>query len=455
MKARGSPPKVAVIGRPNVGKSTLVNRLSGARRSLVGPGAGLTRDRVETPAEWRGRNFILADTGGLVERRASRDGAEDITVKVSQAALRAAGAADLILFVVDAATGIASEDLSLAKRLRDSSVPVIVAVNKADNQAAELASSEFWSLGLGEPVPVSALHGRSSGDLLDRIVEALPEQAPDWVEEPVPAIAIVGRPNVGKSSLFNRIVGESRAIVHDQPGTTRDSIDSIVTIGDKTYRFVDTAGLSRASKTHGVAAWSAGRTRAALERADLALLVLDSSEGATAQDQKVARDVAEAGVGVLLAWNKWDLVQDEYAAKIVEASVAERLKFVDFAPMYRTSAATRRGIDKLLAQIDVVLEARKVRVSTGVLNQLVQQAHQMAPPPRSRNKPVRVLYATQVSTAPPTFVLFSTGMLPESWLRYFERRLREEFGFTGNPIRLEVRQREVRARKGARSSSRR
>lgn len=447
MRTEKGPARVVVIGRPNVGKSTLVNRLAGGRKSLVGPGAGLTRDRVETPVEWRGREFILADTGGLVERRRSAD-REDITAKVSRAAISAALQADVVVLVVDGATGMASEDLELAKRLRDSRAPVIVAVNKADNQVAELAASEFWSLGLGEPIPVSALHGRGTGDLLDRIHEALPDGPEGLEAEPVPAIAIVGRPNVGKSSLFNRVVGETRAIVHDEPGTTRDSIDSIVSIGESQYRFVDTAGLSRSSKTRGVAAWSAGRTRAALERADLAILVLDAAEGATAQDQKVARDVAEAGVGVVVALNKWDLIDDPYLAKTIEGSVSERLKFVDFAPLYRTSAVTKRGIEKLLAQIDRVLQARTLRVSTGVLNQLVQQTHQMAPPPRSRNKPVRVLYATQAATAPPTFVLFSTGMLSDSWLRFFERRLREDFGFTGNPIRLVVRQREVRGRKG-------
>jgi len=434
-----------------VGKSTLVNRLSARRNSLVGPAAGLTRDRVETEVEWRGRKFIISDTGGLIETpRESVDSPETITGKVSATALKAVNNADVVVFVVDALSGTTAEDLALAKRLRAVQTPVIVAVNKVDGQAAEASSAEFWNLGLGEPIGVSALHGRSSGELLDRIDEALPRLDAEQPIVDIPSIAIVGRPNVGKSSLFNRIIGENRAIVHDEPGTTRDSIDSIVELAGNHYRFVDTAGLSRRSKTKGVAAWSAGRTRAALERADLAIIVLDASEGATAQDQKIARDVAEAGVGALLVLNKWDLLQDPDESKLIEASAAERLKFVDFAPTFRVSAVTKRGIQKILAQIEPVLEARKLRIGTAGLNQLIQQAHQKAPPPRDRNRAVKVLYATQASAAPPTFVLFSTGPLPAAWLRFLERRLREDYGFFGNPIRLVVRERERQTREARR-----
>ena len=451
MKVTRTYPKVVVIGRPNVGKSTLVNRLAARRHSLVGPAAGLTRDRVETEVEWRGRKFIISDTGGLIETpRESADAPESITGKVSATALRAINDADVVVFVVDALSGTTSEDLTLAKRLRSVDTPVILAVNKVDGAAAEASAAEFWSLGLGEPIAVSALHGRSSGELLDRIDEALPRLDPAEPVADIPSIAIVGRPNVGKSSLFNRIIGENRAIVHDEPGTTRDSIDSIFQVGEKYYRFVDTAGLSRRSKTKGVAAWSAGRTRAALERADLAIIVLDAAEGATAQDQKIAADVAEAGVGALLVLNKWDLLKDPDESKVIEESAAERLKFVDFAPTFRVSAVTKRGIGKILAQIEPVLEARQLRVGTAGLNQLIQQAHQKAPPPRDRNRAVRVLYATQASTAPPTFVLFSTGPLPAAWIRFLERRLREDYGFFGNPIRLVVRERERQTRQARR-----
>jgi GTP-binding protein len=442
---------VAVVGRPNVGKSTLVNRLAGAKGSIVGPMPGLTRDRLDTDVSWRGRTFTLTDTGGLIESSLSQP-TGTVTDRVAQAALAAVQSSDLVLFVVDAKTGIASDDLALVRRLRRIAIPVIVVANKADDASVESQASEFWSLGLGEPVAVSALHGRGSGDLLDRIVDMIPaadsrEQAVD-----IPSIAIVGRPNVGKSSLFNRLLGQERAIVHQEPGTTRDSVDSLVEVEGRTYRFVDTAGIRRRAKTHDVEIFSASRTRTAISRSDVAILVVDAADGATAQDQRIARQVAEEGVGAAIAVNKWDLVKDPEHARVVERTLTDRLQFVGYAPLIRTSALTARGVSKVMPEIDRILEGRSIRIGTAQLNELVQQAQSKAPPPRVGAIPPKVLYSTQISTSPPTFVLFTTGPIAASWQRFLERRLREEFGFAGNPIRLVIRERgsrQARRRLGA------
>ncbi|MBW3588904.1 MAG: ribosome biogenesis GTPase Der [Actinobacteria bacterium] len=431
-------PKVAIVGRPNVGKSTLVNRLAAKRSSIVGEISGLTRDRLDTKVSWRGRTFIAHDTGGLA------DGAlrETSTIggKVAAKAVDAASKADVVLFVVDASTGVTSDDLELTKRMKRLTIPVLLVANKVDDAADELEAAEFWSLGLGEPLVVSALHGRGSGDLLDRVVDLLPEVTEDEIEEP-PAIAIVGRPNVGKSSLFNQIVGEDRSIVHHEAGTTRDSIDTTVEIQGKEYRFIDTAGMRRRAKTQGVEIYSASRTRSAIERADVAILVVDALEGATSQDQRIAEAVAESGVGAIVALNKWDLIEGEEMADRAERSMKDRLHFIDYAPMIRTSALTKRGMSKLLRPIDQVLKARNLRIATAKLNQLIQDAQQSAPAPRTDNRNVKVLYGTQVDVAPPSFVLFSTGRLATSWLRYLERKIREQFDFTGNPLQLKFKER--------------
>lgn len=431
-------PKVAVVGRPNVGKSTLVNRLAAKRSSIVGEISGLTRDRLDTKVSWRGRTFIAHDTGGLA------DGAlrETSTIggKVAAKAVDAASKADVVLFVVDASTGVTSDDLELTKRMKRLTIPVLLVANKVDDAADELEAAEFWALGLGEPLVVSALHGRGSGDLLDRVVDLLPEVTEEEIEEP-PAIAIVGRPNVGKSSLFNQIVGEDRSIVHHEAGTTRDSIDTTVEIEGKEYRFIDTAGMRRRAKTQGVEIYSASRTRSAIERADVAILVVDALEGATSQDQRIAEAVAESGVGAIVALNKWDLIEGEDMAERAERSMKDRLHFIDYAPMIRTSALTKRGMSKLLRPINQVLKARNLRIATAKLNQLIQDAQQSAPAPRTDNRNVKVLYGTQVGVAPPSFVLFSTGRLATSWLRYLERRIREQFDFTGNPLHLKFKER--------------
>lgn len=435
-------PRVAVVGRPNVGKSTLVNRLAGLKQSIVGPVAGLTRDRLSVEAAWNGRRFSLNDTGGLIEEALSSGSSDTITGKVAASALGAIESADLVMFVVDGQAGVTADELALVSRLRRVDVPIVVVANKVDNQRDELEVGTLWSLGLGEPFPVSALHGRGSGELLDRIVELLPEQDEQSESLEIACICIVGRPNAGKSSLFNKLIGQELSIVHHEPGTTRDSVDSLVELDSKMYRFVDTAGIRRRSKTHDVEIYSASRTRQAIDRSDLAIMVVDVKDGATSQDQRIARQVAEAGVGVIIALNKWDRLEDEEEAKLAERSIADRLEFVKHATLIRTSALTKRGVGKIFPAIDHVLETRKNRVPTAPLNELIAQAQQKAPPPGVGAFHSKVLYATQAETSPPTFVLFTTGPLVLSWQRFIERRLREEFDFSGNPIKIVVRERE-------------
>jgi GTP-binding protein len=437
-------PIVAVVGRPNVGKSTLVNRLAARRGSIVGPTPGLTRDRVTARVSWRGKEFRADDTGGIVEEALTRRGAGSITEKVVGQALAALGAADAVVFVVDITTGVTADDLAVAKRLKRLTVPVLVAANKADGVPPPDILSELWSLGLGEPIAVSALHGRGSGELLDRLVEVLPHRREEQEAGVPPSISIVGRPNVGKSSLFNAIIGFERAIVHDEPGTTRDAIDTVVEVGESSYRFVDTAGLKRHARTKGVEVYGASRTKEAISRSDLAIVVADASEGPTAQDQRIAEAVAESGVGAVVALNKWDLVEGPEGAEAIERAISDRLLFISYAPLVRVSALTRRGLRKLIAEIDPVLDARTIRVSTAELNRLLQDAQQRTPPPRVGNRSVKVLYGTQVGSSPPEFVLFSTGRLAPSWLRFVEHRLRNQYEFRGNPVKLTVRTRKPR-----------
>lgn len=441
MTEEGGLPNVVVIGRPNVGKSTLVNRLAERKGSIVGPVPGLTRDRLSTPAHWRDRTFMLTDTGGLLEEALGKAGTGTVTGKVAAAALDAVDMAEVVLFVLDGPAGVTSDDLALARRLRKVPVPVIVVANKIDGPSTEDRVWDLLSLGLGEPSAVSALHGRGTGDLLDRIVDALPQKTDEAREPDTACVALVGRPNVGKSMLFNRLIGHERSIVHDEPGTTRDSVDSLVEVEGRRYRFIDTAGIRRRSKTRDVEVYSASRTRQAIERSDVAILVIDALDGATAQDQRIARQVAEAGVGAVIVLNKWDLIDDPELARKAEQTAADRLRFIDYASWIRTSGLTGRATGKILPVIDEVLEHRLRRVTTAQLNELLQEAQQKVPPPGVGGRHGKVLYATQASTAPPTFVLFSTGELPSSWLRYVERRLREQFGFRGNPIRLVVRER--------------
>lgn len=435
---------VAVVGRPNVGKSTLVGRLSGRRGPIVGRTPGLTRDRLDIQADWQGTTFTLQDTGGLIEEALGKDGLDGLPGKVADQAFGAIDGADVILFVVDAVVGVTADELALARRLRRQDVPVILVANKVDNLGNELEAAELWGLGFGEPFPVSSLHGRGSGDLLDRIVELLPDEPRNPPAPEVAAIALLGRPNVGKSSLFNRLVGEERAVVHEQPGTTRDAVDTLIDVEGRGYRLVDTAGIRRRAKTHGLEKPSSGRTRAALTRADVAILMVDVMEGAGHQEQRIARAISEAGVGIVLVLNKWDLVEGEDEAKMFARAALDKLPFIGYAPMVRTSALTGRGTSKLIPKVDEVLEARKFRVPTAELNIFLQAAQQSNLPPREENRDVRILYGTQAQTAPPTFVLFANGDLHVGWLRYLERKLRETYPFTGNPIHFVVKRQERR-----------
>jgi GTP-binding protein len=440
----GSPQRlarVAVVGRPNVGKSTLVNRILGRRAAITQEQPGVTRDRVTYEAEWSGRRFEVVDTGGFQPR------ATGLQARVVAQAERAMAEADLLLLVVDATVGVTEEDAAVAARLRRGQLPVLLVANKVDSEAVEAQVAALWSLGLGEPIPVSALHGRGSGDLLDAIVERLgagqaaagTRLAEREAEPPAPALAIVGRPNVGKSSLLNRLAGAELAIVDPIPGTTRDTVDSTVERDGRRYRLVDTAGMRRSiQRAEGADYFAFVRSLEAVDRADVALLVLEAPAGVAEQDQKVAVRAAEAGCGLVLVANKWDLM-DEEARRRFDLDLQRKLYFVDWAPLLRTSARTGRGVEKVWGLVDGVLAERSRRVPTAALNQWLGQATERTPPPPVRGRTVKVRYATQARVAPPELVLFATGQLTPSYRRYLEKDLRRTFGFQGTPLRLVVR----------------
>jgi GTP-binding protein len=429
----GRPARVAVVGRPNVGKSTLVNRILGRRAAITQEQPGVTRDRVAYEAEWSGRRFEVVDTGGWEPR------ASGLRARVVAQAERAMAEADLLLFVVDATVGVTEEDAAVAARLRRGRVPVLLVANKVDSEAVEAELGELWSLGLGEPLPVSGLHGRGSGDLLDAIVERLGTARAVAEEPPAPAVAIVGRPNVGKSSLLNRLAGEELAIVDPTPGTTRDTVDSTVTRDGRRYRLVDTAGMRRSfQRAEGADYYAFVRSLEAVDRADVALLVLDAPEGVAEQDQKVAVRAAEAGCALVLLANKWDLMDSE-ARRQFDLDLERKLYFVDWAPLLRVSARTGRGVEKVWGLVDGALAERNRRAPTAALNQWLGRATERTPPPPARGRTVKVRYATQARVAPPELVLFATGQLTPSYRRYLEKDLRRTFGFQGTPVRLVVR----------------
>ncbi|HEX5614289.1 MAG TPA: ribosome biogenesis GTPase Der [Acidimicrobiia bacterium] len=446
-------PTVAIIGRPNVGKSTLVNRFVGRRELIVQERPGVTRDRKVLDAEWQGRSFQIIDTGGWLTSGEAGLTTDDpaLADKVSAQAERAMRDADVVVLVVDATTGITEEDARVARVLQRVGRPVVVAVNKVDDERREPDIWAFSALGLGDPYAVSALHGRLSGELLDAIVAALPA---DEVEEPpddaTPAededdgifsIAIVGRPNVGKSTLFNRIVGEDRAVVHDMPGTTRDAIDTIVETPDGPLRFVDTAGMRRKSRVDEPTEYY-GLVRAlqAIDRADAALLVIDASEGVTHQDQRLAERVDAAGTAILIVLNKWDLLDTEQR-EAVKYEIGRKLGFLRYAPVIPISALTGRRVHQLLPALRQAEEAYHQRIPTAALNKVIREAQAAHPAPVVKNHRPRILYATQGATDPPTFTLFSTWPLPQQYMRYLERRLRESFDLGPTPIKLRVRRR--------------
>ena len=444
------PPIVAVVGRPNVGKSTLVNRIVGRRDAIVEQQPGVTRDRKEFDAEWQARRFTVVDTGGwLAPGDAGLTGEEPaLAAKVSAQADAAIASADVIVFVVDVTVGVTEEDARVAAVLQRATTPVIVAVNKVDGDGRDPEIWPFAKLGLGDPIAVSALHGRLSGELLDAIVDALPPEAGDDEEETpersgdgIFSIAIVGRPNVGKSTLFNRIVGEERSVVHDMPGTTRDSIDTVIETDDGPLRFVDTAGLRRKSRIdESTEYYGLVRALQAIDRADAALFMIDATEGVTHQDQRLAERVDAAGTAIVLVLNKWDLLDAEARAK-VRAAVADKLGFLTYAPVLQISALTGKRVHQLLPALREAEAAYHRRVPTAQLNRVLRDAQAAHPPPIVKKHRPRVLYATQGATEPPTFTLFATRSLPPTYLRYLERKLREAFDFGPTPIKLRVRRR--------------
>jgi GTP-binding protein len=433
-----SLPRVAIVGRQNVGKSTLLNRFLGARHAIADELSGVTRDRLEAEIEWRGRPFLAVDTGGFVHRP------RGIDALVTAQADRALGEAEVILLVVDASVGIQEEDAALARRLQRAPVPVLVVANKVDSASREPDVSALYRLGLGEPLPVSALHGRGSGDLLDRVVALLPPEPQAEVDvegrgrpEVEPVFCIVGRPNVGKSSLFNRLVGQERAVVYEEAGTTRDSIDALVELEGGRVRFVDTAGLRRPSRTEGVDYYGYVRTVRAIGRAHVAALVIAADEGVTTEDRKNAARVEEAGRGLVVVANKWDLVESGERAERF-AQVREAVSVFPKVPVLRTSGLTGAGVQRLLPELLRVHGEWRRRVPTSEVNRVLQRAQGEHPPPRAVG---RLLYGTQVASAPPRFVVFAGGPVPRNYARFLENRLRGELGFEGVPIRISFRRR--------------
>lgn len=434
-------PIVAIVGRPNVGKSTLANRLAGRREAVVAEMAGVTRDRKSLECEWLGRQFELIDTGGWEAAPESSLGEQ-----VCRQAELAMSTADLVVLVMDATVGITEEDALVAERLRRGSRPVLIAANKVDNVNREADAAEFYSLGIGPVFPVSALHGHGSGDLLDAIVEQLEEEGPLGEvlnEDDIPAIALIGRPNAGKSTLFNALVGEERSIVHETAGTTRDSIDTVAQFDDgRRYRFVDTAGMRRRAKINDAIEYYGGlRAQEAMDRADVALLVIDAVGGVSQQDQRLAERAISGGCGIVVVLTKWDLLDDE-AKVVAEESVDDRLRFIAFAPMVRVSGLTGRGLTKILDRVDDVLDAYKGRVTTHRLNEVLARAGERHPAPAdNKGKRPRVLYGTQAATRPPTFVIFATKRFDPSYLNYIERRIREDLAVGPTPIKIRIKTR--------------
>ncbi|MFN0090111.1 MAG: ribosome biogenesis GTPase Der [Acidimicrobiales bacterium] len=445
-------PLVAIVGRPNVGKSTLLNRIVGRREAIVQEMPGVTRDRKEVEADWAGRAFTLVDTGGWLP------GGSDLDAKVSRQSERAMEQADAILFVVDGTIGVTEEDSRVAGLLRRAAKPVLVVVNKLDHDRRSPNAWEFVALGLGDPFPVSALHGLGTGDLLDALVAALPparpaaaqeepaasEQAdePAAAERDVFAVAIVGRPNVGKSTLFNRMIGDERSVVHDMPGTTRDAIDTIAETPDGPVRFVDTAGMRRRSRidqrdeAQRTEYYSFVRALKAVDSADVALLVIDAGEGVTHQDQRLAERVDAAGCPIIVVLNKWELLDAE-GRRAAERSVADKLRFLSEAPVVKISALTGKGVHRILPVLGGAIEEYDARVPTAQVNRVLREAQSRQPAPHGG----RVLYAVQGASNPPTFTLFANKELPAPYLRYLERSLREGCRLGATPIKLRVRHR--------------
>jgi GTP-binding protein len=442
-------PVVAIVGRPNVGKSTLLNRIVGRREAIVEEQPGVTRDRKDVDADWLGRRFRLVDTGGWMAS------GSDLDAKVSAQAERAIADADVVLLVVDVTTGVTEEDAGVAQLLRRSGKPVLLVANKVDDTNREVAVWELLALGLGDPYPVSAIHGRGTGDLLDSVVEHLPATVDEAavgagagdIGDPTGeagvgvdaalAVAIVGRPNVGKSTLFNQLIGAERAVVHDRPGTTRDSIDTVIETDLGPIRLVDTAGMRRRSKIdEGTEYYSLVRALKAVDEADVALMIIDATEGVTGQDQRLAERIDAAGCPIVLLLNKWELLDADQRAEL-RWQVGEKLRFVGDAPVLPITALSGKGVHKLFPALANTVDAYHRRIPTARVNAVIQEA-QMA---HSAPGGARVLYATQGATDPPTFTLFVNRELHRTYLRYLERKLREAFDLGATPVKLRVRRR--------------
>ncbi|MEP9383644.1 ribosome biogenesis GTPase Der [Nocardioides sp. KR10-350] len=439
----GPAPVVAVVGRPNVGKSTLVNRILGRREAVVQDVPGVTRDRVSYDAEWSGRAFTLVDTGGW------DPDARGLAERIAAQAEIAVSLADAVLFVVDATVGITDADEAVVKILRRSGKPVVLAANKVDDERTEAEAYALWNLGLGEPFPVSALHGRGSGDLLDAILAALPEASPQPEEEEIGGprrVALVGKPNVGKSSLLNMLAKAERAVVDNVAGTTVDPVDELIELGGRTWRFIDTAGIrKRVKEASGHEYYASLRTSTAIDRAEVAVLVVDGGEPISEQDIRILQTVRDAGRALVIAFNKWDLVDEERRWQL-DREIERELVQVQWAPRVNVTARTGWHVDRLVPAIDKALAGWETRVGTGALNAFLGRLVAEHPHPVRGGKQPKILFGTQPSTAPPTFILFTSGKLEPSYERFIERRLREEFGFVGTPIVLQQRVRERRKR---------
>lgn len=432
-------PVVAVIGRPNVGKSTLVNRILGRREAVVQDVPGVTRDRVTYDAEWSGQRFLLLDTGGW------DPDARGLAARISEQAERAVALSDVVVLLVDTQVGATEAEEAVIKVLRRSGKPIVLAANKVDDERAEPDAAMLWSLGLGQPHPVSALHGRGSGDLLDAILDVLPDEGQGRSRHGGPRrVALVGKPNVGKSSLLNKVAGQDRAVVSEVAGTTVDPVDEIVVLRDREWLFVDTAGIRRRVRVaSGHEYYASLRTHAALEKAEVAVVLIDGGEPMSEQDLRITSMVVEAGRALVLAINKWDLV-DEERRRYLEREIERDLAPIYWAPRVNVSARTGRAVEKLVPALDAALAGWGSRVSTGRLNQFLKELVAAHPHPLRGGKQPKILFGTQASTQPPTFVLFTSGFLEAGYRRFVERRLREEFGFVGTPIRINLRIREKR-----------
>ena len=436
-------PVVAVVGRPNVGKSTLVNRILGRRAAVVQDQPGVTRDRISYDANWNGKDFIVVDTGGWVSA------GKGMAAMIADQAELAIASADAVVFVVDATVGTLDEDEAVVRVLRRSNKPVILAANKVDDQSHEIMAATMWNLGLGEPMPVSALHGRGSGDLLDAILDALPDapETPEVERSGPRRVAIVGKPNVGKSSLLNKLARQQRSVVSDVSGTPVDPVDEIVEVGGNLYHFVDTAGIrKRVKEASGHEYYASLRTQAAIERAEVCIMVIDASEPISEQDLRILSSIEEGGRALVIAFNKWDLT-DEERRHYLEREIDRDLVGFHWAPTVNISALTGRNVDKLSKAIEEAAQGWETRISTGKFNAFLGRLAASHPHPVRGGKQPRILFGTEAHNCPPTFVLFTSGQLDAQYTRFVERRLREDFGFRGTPIHVEVR---ARAKRNAR-----